>query len=255
MRLAMAGTLGRMALILTLLVGSLSATGCGGLSESDYLELIKAWLANSAEAASGDADTDTIGGVTLALTYPAGKSPKVFTKGWVFGAKCMVGSGENRKDISDQVKWSGTGSFSPDRGPMSRPIFANTGANKITLSVVVNGKPVKKTFKVQAVSSATYACVGSLAQCPSDAHGCPACPHAPVGPIISGSPNVYVDGKPAARVGDRGVHAACCDGNYYEIVTGDPQVLINGRPAAKMGLTETRHCGGTGALISGGSGG
>ncbi len=37
--------------------------------------------------------------------------------------------------------------------------------------------------------------------------------------------------------------------------TAPPRLLINGRPAAKMGLTETRHCGGTGALISGGSGG
>jgi hypothetical protein len=99
----------------------------------------------------------------LKLTYPAGRSPLVFTHGWVFGASCTA----NGKDISDNVKWSRTGSFSPDTGNRSRPIFAGEGLNTITLSVDVNGKPYTKSFTVSATSPVGYAYVGCKAKCPA----------------------------------------------------------------------------------------
>lgn len=184
--------------------------------------------------------------VTLELTYPAGKSPKVFTKGWLFGAKCTV----DGKDWSGKVNWSGTASFSPSVGAMSRPAFKAPGANTIVLWVKVGNETVKKTYTVTAISHENYARVGMKVFCPADAHGCPACPHPCTGVIATGSPHVLIDGKPAARVGDKGTHAACCGPNTFEIVSGDPQVLINGKPAARR-LDKTKHCGGTGSITEG----
>ncbi len=189
--------------------------------------------------------------IQISLTYPAGDSPKVFTKGWVFGARCLVGPITRKQtDISADVRWKGTGTFTPDRGPLSRPVFNGPGTNHITLYVERDGRTVsEKTFTVEAVDPKGYASIGSIAHCPNDTHGCPACPHSVKGPIQSGSPNVLIDGKPAARVGDPGIHAACCGSNTFVITTGDPNVLIDGKPAARMG-DQTKHCGGAGSIIS-----
>lgn len=190
--------------------------------------------------------------VQLQLTYPAGQSPKVFTSGWVFGAKCLMRGPDGKStDLSGKVQWSGTGTFTPSTGPVCRPTFVAPGANSITLSVQVEGKVITKTYAVVAVSPIAYAAVGGLARCPTDAHGCPACPHNVVGPITTGSPQVFINGRPAARVGDKGIHAACCGANVFEIVGGDPEVLIDGRPAAKVG-SPTKHCGGAGTIITAG---
>ena len=235
-------------LTVTLLSGlSLALNGCAGLTDQMTLDEILAWLRNNSAKDSADSDEETQGAVKLALTYPAGKSPKVFTSGWVFGARCIA----NGEDISDKVEWSGNGVFNPNTGPRSRPVFNNEGMNQITLTVNFGGKLYVKSFNVTAVSPAGYAAVGGKAQAPADAHGCPACPHPCIGPIQTGSPNVFVNGKPAARVGDRGIHAICCGPNSYEIVGGDSEVLINGRAAAKIG-SMTRHCGGTGQIVSSG---
>lgn len=85
---------------------------------------------------------------------------------------------------------------------------------------------------------------------PSDAHGCPGCPHPAAGPAISGSGNVNINGKPALRVGDKGMHAACCGANTWEAVKGAPGVFINGKPAHRLG-DANQHCGGQGNLIEG----
>ena len=117
--------------------------------------------------------------IQVSLTSPAGKSPKVFTRGWVFGARCMVNPGTKEQfDISEDVRWKGTGTFTPDRGPLSRPVFNGPGTNKITLYFEENGKVVfEKTFTVEAVDPKGYARVGDSAFCPADFHGCLACPH------------------------------------------------------------------------------
>ena len=191
-------------------------------------------------------DDDDEEKASLNLTYPAGFSPRVFTHGWIFGASATVGD----KDASDQVQWSGSGSFSPAIGSRSHPSFSGPGPNQIILTLPTKKGQLKKSFMVEAVSPAGYAHVGSLAQCPADAHGCPACPHPVVGPIQTGSHTIFINGQPAARVGDTGVHAACCGPNTFTIATGDSTVLINGRPAAQIGQSITHHCGGTGTIIS-----
>lgn len=85
---------------------------------------------------------------------------------------------------------------------------------------------------------------------PADAHGCPACPHTCVGPVMSASTDTIVNGLYAARITDMGVHAACCGPNIFMIAMGSSTVYINDLNAAR--LTDiTAHCGGVGALITG----
>lgn len=190
---------------------------------------------------------------TLELTHPAGRSPKVFTEGWLFGAKCIVDQGgPKEKDLSDSVEWSGTGSFNPSVGSTSRPIFGSPGKNKIKLTVRDGAKTKRRTFTVTAITPHGYASMMNKAYCNSDAHGCPACPHPVVcGAWATSSPTVLINNAPALRVGDLGIHAACCGPNQCEIITGSSQVLIDGRPAARAashpeGPSQTKHCGGFG---------
>src|SRR5579859_3757825 len=92
--------------------------------------------------------------------------------------------------------------------------------------------------------------LGDRATGTADAHGCPACPHSVMGPGVSGSPDVNVNGRPALRVSDQGKHAACCAGNSWEANTGSATVFINGKAAHRIGDL-TVHCGGTGKLAEG----
>src|SRR5262245_3228277 len=93
--------------------------------------------------------------------------------------------------------------------------------------------------------------LGDKANGMSDAHGCPGCPHPSViGPAILGSMNVIVNGRPALRLQDIGIHAPCCGMNMWTAVKGAPTVNINGKAAFRMG-DRTQHCGGTGQLIEG----
>lgn len=92
--------------------------------------------------------------------------------------------------------------------------------------------------------------LGDNAFCPSDAHGCPACPHPVTGPAIGGSSDVLVNNLSALRDGDPGIHAACCGPNQWKAASGAPSVLINGKKAFRLG-DATSHCGGSGQLIQG----
>jgi len=92
--------------------------------------------------------------------------------------------------------------------------------------------------------------LGDKASVPLDAHGCPACPHAGIGPAIHGSPDVNVNGLPALRVDDPGIQAACCGTNTWTATTGSATVFINGKSAHRVG-DQTRHCGGMGQLVEG----
>jgi uncharacterized Zn-binding protein involved in type VI secretion len=132
-------------------------------------------------------------------------------------------------------------------GSSSRPVFNSEGANTIKVSVTVGGKLYEKSVTVNAVSSAGFAAKGMAVTCDADAHGCPACPHPTTGRINTGSPNVFVNGRPAARAGDSGTHAACCGPNTFTIAGSNWGVLINGRNAVKIG-DATNHCGGVGSI-------
>jgi len=92
--------------------------------------------------------------------------------------------------------------------------------------------------------------LGDKAQVDADAHGCPACPHAAVGPIVTGSPDVLINSKPAARQDDLGIHAVCCGPNTFTIQKGSPTVYVNGKPFARMN-DQTKHCGASGPIIEG----
>jgi uncharacterized Zn-binding protein involved in type VI secretion len=93
--------------------------------------------------------------------------------------------------------------------------------------------------------------LGDLSQATSDAHGCPACPHAsPTGPGIIGSPDVNINNMPARRQNDLGIHAVCCGPNMYLANAGSGTVNINGIPAHRTG-DATQHCGGSGQALQG----
>ena len=92
--------------------------------------------------------------------------------------------------------------------------------------------------------------IGDKSQVPADAHGCPACPHPCIGPLVTGSPSVYVNGKPVTRVSDMGVHAACCGPNLYTAVEGSGTVFVNHLPVHRLG-DQDQHCGGMGRMIEG----
>ncbi len=92
--------------------------------------------------------------------------------------------------------------------------------------------------------------LGDKAQVKADAHGCPACPHPGVGPIVVGSADVFTNGKPQGRQDDLGIHAICCGPNNFQIAKGSPTVYVNGKPAARM-QDKTKHCGGSGQIIEG----
>lgn len=61
-----------------------------------------------------------------------------------------------------------------------------------------------------------------------------ACP--PV-PLVEGSPNVYINGRPAGRVGDHYTSHGCVThpGHQDVIAAGSSKVVINGKPAARIG--------------------
>ena len=92
--------------------------------------------------------------------------------------------------------------------------------------------------------------LGDKANISADAHGCPGCPHPGVGPAIAGSPNVFVNKRPALRQDDVGIHAVCCGGNMWKAQQGSGTVFINGKAAFRQN-DPTQHCGGDGQLIEG----
>lgn len=92
--------------------------------------------------------------------------------------------------------------------------------------------------------------LGDKSQVPIDVHGCPACPHTCIGPAIAGSPNVMTNNRPSLRVGDNGVHAACCGPNTWIAQQGSGTVMINNKPAHRLGDTDI-HCGGIGRMVEG----
>ena len=75
-----------------------------------------------------------------------------------------------------------------------------------------------------------------------DYHVCPLfdgkTPHVG-GPIVQGSPNVFIGGVPVARVGDM---AICMAGGPDSIAMGAATVRVNGQPAALLG-SMTAHGG------------
>lgn len=92
--------------------------------------------------------------------------------------------------------------------------------------------------------------LGDFAFCVVDRHDCPDCPHKVGGPSIIGSANVFINNRPALRVGDYGKQSKCRSTNEWKARKGATYVHINGREAHRTG-DNTKHCGGTGHLVTG----
>ncbi len=68
--------------------------------------------------------------------------------------------------------------------------------------------------------------------------------------VMEGSPNVFVNGKPVARVGDKvNSHTDGLGSHDGSISQGSPNVFVNGKPKARRG--DSVSCGGT--LVDGSS--
>lgn len=72
------------------------------------------------------------------------------------------------------------------------------------------------------------------------------------GQISSASPNVNMDGQPAARVGDSTSESCGCAGGKGSLITGSGSVFINGQPAAYAMVGIKAH-GGSASLSGGGT--
>ena len=81
-----------------------------------------------------------------------------------------------------------------------------------------------------------------------DAHRCKSCSHVVSGPATQGAGDVIVNGRPAVRQGDGGIHSRCCGSNTWFANGGSQTVFINGKPAFRQ-TDATKHCGGKGALV------
>jgi len=92
--------------------------------------------------------------------------------------------------------------------------------------------------------------LGDKSKVDEDKHGCPSCPHPAQGPAIVGSPNVFINGMPAIRKDDIGLHAACCGPNLWTATGASGTVLINGKGAHRKD-DDDQHCGGKGKMIEG----
>ncbi len=90
--------------------------------------------------------------------------------------------------------------------------------------------------------------LGDKSQVPADGHGCPACAHSCIGPATIGSKTVKINGKPALRVGDSGIHSSCCGPNTWKAIKGSATVIINGKGAHRLNDAD-QHCGGVGKMV------
>lgn len=87
--------------------------------------------------------------------------------------------------------------------------------------------------------------IGDKSQSFGHVHKCPMCtmgsPHNVIGPFVTGSPDVYINGRNVIRMGDPGVAAACCDTNMFKAKECSKTVFVNGLGVVQMGDI-TEHC-------------
>ena len=92
--------------------------------------------------------------------------------------------------------------------------------------------------------------VGDRSHVPADSHDLPCCAHSCTGPALTGSPDIFINGKAAVRVTDTGEHSHCCGDNTWEAVEGSESVLFNNLRTHRLG-DKDQHCGGPGHMIDG----
>ncbi|MDR0475539.1 MAG: PAAR domain-containing protein [Treponema sp.] len=79
-------------------------------------------------------------------------------------------------------------------------------------------------------------------------HGAPCCPHSVSGPIVSGSGNVFANGRAVARLGDSVTHS-CPHCGTGVISSASGVVFANGIGVARLGDAVT-YPGGSGTIVS-----
>jgi len=62
--------------------------------------------------------------------------------------------------------------------------------------------------------------------------------------------SLLVNGQPALRKADPGVHSSCCGPNTWNAQACSGTVIVNGKGAHRLG-DATKHCGGVGQLVEG----
>ncbi len=105
------------------------------------------------------------------------------------------------------------------------------------------------------MSAAGRVTITDIALCPVHAcKGCPRCAfHVVAGPAIWGASQVNINGCPALRLLDFGLHMVCCGANAWIALSNiQPRnVIIEGKPAFCVGDL-TLHCGKSiGMLVNG----
>lgn len=81
--------------------------------------------------------------------------------------------------------------------------------------------------------------------------GLPDCPHSRSGTNSIGSPNVFINGKPAHRQGDIG-STNCPHGGTFTSVIGSSSVFVNGKLLTRIGdTTNCNTCGQSGTHNTG----
>lgn len=106
------------------------------------------------------------------------------------------------------------------------------------------------------MSAAGRAAMIDFALCPAHAcRNCKRCPHTVIGPPIWGASEVFINGYPALRLLDFGIHAACCGPNVWVALmcTQVREVMIEGQTAFCVSDI-TLHCGKSLGMLMTGSG-
>lgn len=81
--------------------------------------------------------------------------------------------------------------------------------------------------------------------------GLPCCSHGRSGTNSSGSPDVFVNGLAAHRLGDTGP-CNCPHGGTFGSTSGSGTVFVNGKPLTRIGdTTSCMMCGMSGSHVSG----
>lgn len=81
--------------------------------------------------------------------------------------------------------------------------------------------------------------------------GCHGCPHLRTGRITSGSSDVLIEGRGAARQGDS-TESQCPHGGSGRIMNGSATVYANGKPMARVrDTTQCQRCGQRATIIDG----